>query len=51
MIGARQELGDRNRQVASIYFWVEVTAGEHQFARRPIEAAGGPSVEGSGPKS
>ena len=33
------ELGDRKRQIASIYVWVQVTSGEHYFAPRPIEAA------------
>ncbi|MBB5778706.1 hypothetical protein [Nonomuraea jabiensis] len=35
----RSELGDRKRQLASIFAWVELTAGEHRFAPRPIEAA------------
>lgn len=34
----RPELGDRKRQIASIYVWVHVTSGEHHFAPRPIEA-------------
>jgi hypothetical protein len=33
------ELGDRKRQIASIYVWAQVTSGEHYFAPRPIEAA------------
>ncbi len=33
------ELGDRKRQIASAYVWVQVTSGEHYFAPRPIEAA------------
>ncbi len=33
------ELGDRKRQIASIYIWVQITSGEHHFAPRPIEAA------------
>jgi hypothetical protein len=33
------ELGERKRQIASIYVWVQVTFGEHHFAPRPIEAA------------
>jgi hypothetical protein len=33
------ELGDRKRQIASIYVWVQVTSGEHHFAPRPIEDA------------
>jgi hypothetical protein len=33
------ELGDRKRQIASIYTWVQITSGEHHFAPRPIEAA------------
>lgn len=32
------ELGDRKRQVASIYVWVQGTLDEHYFAPRPIEA-------------
>ena len=32
------DLGDRKRQLASIYVWVQVTSGEHLFAPRPIEA-------------
>jgi hypothetical protein len=39
------ELGDRKRQVASIYVWVQVTSGEHYFAPRPIEAAQSPQVQ------
>jgi len=35
----RPELGDRKRQIASIYVWVQLTSGEHHFAPRPIEAA------------
>src|SRR5690348_8092585 len=35
----RPELGDRKRQIASVYVWVQVTSGEHYFAPRPIEAA------------
>lgn len=35
----RPELGDRKRQIASIYVWVQVTFGEHYFAPRPVEAA------------
>lgn len=31
------DLGDRKRQLASIYVWVQVTSGEHLFAPRPIE--------------
>lgn len=33
------DLGDRKRQVASVYVWTRVTSGEHIFAPRPIEAA------------
>jgi hypothetical protein len=33
------ELGDRKRQIASVYIWVQVTSGEHYFAPCPIEAA------------
>jgi hypothetical protein len=32
------ELGDRKRQCASEYVWVQVTQGEHIFAPRPIQA-------------
>ena len=39
------ELGDRKRQVASIYVWCQVTSGEHYFAPRPIEAAQSPEVQ------
>jgi TniQ len=39
------ELGDRKRQIASIYIWVEVTSGEHHFAPRPIEAAQPPAIQ------
>lgn len=35
----RPELGDRKRQIASIYVWVQITSGEHHFAPRPIEDA------------
>lgn len=35
----RPELGDRKRQIASIYVWVRVTSGEHLFAPKPIEDA------------
>jgi len=33
------DLGDRKRQIASVYVWVRVTFGEPSFAPRPIEAA------------
>jgi hypothetical protein len=36
--GPRPELGDRKRQIASVYVWVQITSGEHYFAPRPIEA-------------
>ena len=39
------ELGDRKRQVASIYVWAQVTSGEHYFAPRPIEAAQPPQTQ------
>jgi hypothetical protein len=35
----RPELGDRRRQIASIYFWVRITSGEYLFAPKPIEDA------------
>lgn len=38
------ELGDRKRQIASIYVWVQLTSGEHHFAPRTIEAAQPPQV-------
>jgi hypothetical protein len=41
----RPELGDRKRQIASIYVWVQVTSGEHHFAPRPIEAAQPPETQ------
>jgi hypothetical protein len=40
----RPDLGDRKRQLASIYVWTRVTSGEHHFAPRPIEAAQPPEV-------
>jgi len=43
----RPELGDRKRQIASIYVWVQVTSGEHYFAPRPIEAAQPPEIQQS----
>lgn len=33
------DLGDRKRQLASAFVWVQVTSGEHYFAPRPIEDA------------
>ena len=39
------DLGDRKRQLASIYVWVQVTSGEHLFAPRPIEAIMPPSLQ------
>lgn len=41
------DLGDRRRQVASVYVWVRVTSGEPGFAPRPIEAAQPPSPPGT----
>lgn len=41
------ELGDRKRQIASIYAWVQVTSGEHYFAPHPIEAAQPPEIQES----
>jgi hypothetical protein len=38
------DLGDRRRQIASVYVWVRVTLGEPGFAPRPIEAAQPPAV-------
>jgi hypothetical protein len=37
--GPPPEVGDRKRQIASLYAWTLVTSGEHHFAPRPIEAA------------
>ena len=39
------ELGDRKRQIASVYVWTQVTPGEHYFAPRPVEAAQPPEVQ------
>jgi hypothetical protein len=39
------DLGDRKRQIASVYVWVRVTFGEPSFAPRPIEAAQPPDVQ------
>jgi hypothetical protein len=39
------ELGDRKRQIASVYVWTQVTSGEHYFAPRPIEAAQPPEIQ------
>ncbi|MDP4503391.1 hypothetical protein [Nonomuraea turcica] len=33
------------RQIASIFVWVELTAGEHHFAPRPVEAAQPPEIQ------
>jgi hypothetical protein len=41
----RPELGDRKRQIASVYVWVQVTSGEHYFATRPIEAGQPPEIQ------
>jgi hypothetical protein len=38
------DLGDRKRQLASIYAWAQVTSGEHLFAPRPIEAIMPPTL-------
>jgi hypothetical protein len=38
------DLGDRRRQVASVYVWVRVTSGEPGFAPRPIEATQPPDI-------
>src|SRR6266704_3293249 len=38
------DLGDRKRQLASIYIWVQLTSGEHLFAPRPIEAIMPPAL-------
>jgi hypothetical protein len=39
------DLGDRRRQVASVYVWVRVTFGEPGLAPRPIEAVQPPDVQ------
>lgn len=39
------DLGDRRRQIASVYVWVRVTFGEPGFAPRPIEAAQPPAAQ------
>jgi hypothetical protein len=44
-VGRTPDLGDRRRQVASVYVWVRVTFGEPGFAPRPIEAAQPPDVQ------
>lgn len=41
----RPDLGDRKRQLASIYIWTRTTSGEHHFAPRPIEDAQPPEVQ------
>ncbi|KOT58362.1 MULTISPECIES: TniQ family protein [Streptomyces] len=41
----KPELGDRKRQIASIYVWTRITKGEHHFAPRPIEAAQPPDIQ------
>jgi hypothetical protein len=43
--GPQPELGDRKRQIASVYVWVQVTSGEQYFAPRPIEAVQPPEVQ------
>ena len=43
--GPRPEIGDRKRQIASVYAWTQVTSGEHHFAPRPIEAAQPPETQ------
>ncbi|MFE7749697.1 TniQ family protein [Streptomyces sp. NPDC057428] len=40
----RIDLGDRKRQMASVYIWTLITRGEHPFAPRPLEAAQPPAV-------
>lgn len=40
----RPDSGDCQRQVASIYIWVQLTSGEHILAPRPIEAAQPPEI-------
>ncbi|MER5491241.1 hypothetical protein [Streptomyces sp. NPDC002490] len=37
--GKRPVLDDRKRQIASIFIWSRVTAGEHRFAPWPLEQA------------
>lgn len=40
----RPDFGDCQRQVASIYVWVQLTSGEHILAPRPIEASQPPEI-------
>ena len=44
----RPELGDRKRQIASIYVRVRITSGEHLFAPKPIEDAQPPTCRKPG---
>jgi len=41
----RPDFGNCQRQVASIYIWVQLTSGEHNFAPRPIEAVQPPEIQ------
>jgi len=41
----RADFGDCQRQVASVYVWVQLTAGEHNFAPRPLEAVQPPEIQ------
>lgn len=41
----RPDFGDCQRQIASIYVWVQLTSGEHNFAPRPIDAAQHPELQ------
>lgn len=41
----RPDFGHCQRQVASIYVWVQLTSGEHNFAPRPIEAVQPPEIQ------
>ena len=41
----RPDFEDCLRQVASIYVWVQLTSGEHNFAPRPIEAVQSPKIQ------
>lgn len=43
-VGRMPDLGERRRQVASVYAWVRVTFGEPGFASRPVEATRPPAV-------
>jgi hypothetical protein len=41
----RPDFADCQRQVSSVYVWVQLTVGEHNFAPRPIEAEQHPEIQ------